>query len=170
MTYAKPAGYKTYGAIGIGGFAGRCYKLWNGFITSSKYSPSPYSAQVADLTFSAAPANLSQILIQDGPTLKTFTYTWAGSPGSGIIPLVAGGGTAAQAATASDVALSAQLTYWSADVLVPGVLRLTSLLPGVNTAPTFVGVTNIDMVRVLAGLGAKVPGRVGQIFCFLPAE
>jgi len=114
--YLKPPGYNTLNMVN--GLVGRWYKPFNQYISGSQaYGIGGPSAQVATFVFSAAPADLSQITVPDGPVnqpggpnLKTFTFTYSGSPGAGIIPLVAGGGTAAQAATAAYNAMLSQLT------------------------------------------------------------
>jgi len=154
--YAKPIGYRIMNSPGG-------YKIFNDYPSALYYSPNrprrsfPYF-------FTAAPDNGSGISI---PGFGIFTFTWGGAPGAGIIPLVGGGGTADQAATAAQVALSAQLPGWSvtnpsAATLVlmspPGTLPTVTLLLdpnmdlGSNGAFTFAGV---------------VPGRFGQNYCFM---
>lgn len=165
--YSKPPGYSTL--FLINGNKGRTYKPWNGYVSGdNSYSPGRYSLSTTSMTFSAAPANNSQLTVQDGSVLKTFTFTYSGSPGPGIIPLVAGGGTAAQAANATQVALAAQLTYWTASISAPTVAVITSTVRGPVTGPGSVGSTNITFTTIVSTLGIPVPGRVGHRAVWLP--
>ncbi len=169
--YSKPIGYNTMGLTS----QRNVYKPFNGFASGSgAYAPGNYSAQTNTLAFTGTPANGSQITVPDGPVnqpstpnLKTFTFTWAGSPGAGIIPLVAGGGTAAQAATAASVALAAQLTNWSVALTAATVVRLTSLQPSVNVSSGLVGATNITLTTVLSAIRAVLPCIRGRGFGWL---
>lgn len=171
MAYAKPSGYATY----LYDLTNRVYRAFNGYVSGSGYyAPTRFSFQTVTFTFGGAPANLSQITVPDGPNnqpstpnLKTFTFTWAGSPGAGIIPLVGGGGTAAQAATASMTALNAQLTNWVATNPSSGVMVLTSRLRGMNVGPGLVGATGITLTTVLAGLTKALPGAAGKVKAWL---
>jgi hypothetical protein len=167
MRYNKPAGYNTLWLIN--GVKGQSYKLNNGFLSGNeRYAPSRYGFQVSTLTFSAAPADGSQITVPDGPAgLKTFTFTYGGAPGAGIIPLVGGGGTAAQAATATQVALEAQLSNWTATNPSAGITVLTSKIRGYNLGVGLVGNTHITISLVLATLTQALPARFGRSFCFL---
>lgn len=165
--YSKPAGYAT----SFLDLTNRVYRAFNGYVSgSAEYAPSRFSYQTVTFTFGAAPATLSQITVPDGPNnqpstpnLKTFTFTWAGSPGAGIIPLVAGGGTAAQAATAAMTTLNAQLTNWVATNPSAGVMVLTSRLRGMNVGPGLVGATNITLTTLLAGLTKALPAAAGKV-------
>lgn len=168
--YAMPAGYRRIAAP-----AG--YKIFNNFRSGSKwYAPGAPTGFFSEIfNFVGAPANGSQIIVPDGPignpngTLRTFTFTWAGSPGAGIIPLVAGGGTAAQAATAAQVAMSAQLSHWDVDNPSSAVLTLLQNQQGVSTPTTRVGTTNMSLVNgTSVSPGAFVPARIGRIFAAMP--
>ncbi len=117
MAYAKPTGYK-YSGLTAGATR---YKPNNGFLSGNmNYAPGAPTAKRSVFAFSAAPGNASTLTVQDGAPnnpaspARVFTFTWAGAPGTGVIPLVAGGGTATQAAAAAAVALNAQLTGWTA--------------------------------------------------------
>lgn len=172
MRYSKPVGYRTPSVIGTK----RYYKLYNDYVSGSmSYSPAAKTPQIVDLTFNAAPANGSQLTFPAGPTnspttpTATLTFQYGGSPGSGIVVLPAGGGTTAQGATALAAIINAQISLsWTAVVLVPGVVRATSRVPGVNVSPASIGVTNITMVRTLSSMTATLPGKSGQGACFLP--
>jgi hypothetical protein len=160
--YAKPSGYRSLSQP-IG------YKVFNNYISGDQYySPSAPSKYSISYNFVGAPANGSQIQVQDGPTLKTFTYTYSGSPGAGIIPLVAGGGTAAQAATAAQVAMAAQLTYWTVTNPSSAALTMVNNLRGQNVAPVRVGTTNMSPVGGASPTwSAVLPARVGQMLGIL---
>lgn len=165
--YTKPPGYRTYIARG----ASR-YRPFNGYIGPSiaRYA----SNQSATLTFSAAPTNSSTMTVDDGPPqssnnpARVFTFTYAGSPGAGVIPLVAGGGTAAQAATAAQVALSAQLTNWVVSNPSAGVLVLERQQPGVSAVVSRTDSTNIALSFSTAVSLTVHPGRFGKNYAFLP--
>jgi len=172
MRYSKPIGYNTEC---FNSLSSKAYKPFNGYMSGSEnYAPGQYSPQVATLTFGAsAPADTSSITVPDGPAndpgtpTDSFVFTWGGAPGAGIIPLVGGGGTAAQAATATQVALSAQLSQWIVELTAPTVVRLTSRQPGVNIGPGLVGATGITITTVLAALRALLPARFGKNFAWL---
>jgi len=165
MPYPKPSGYRSIyqpytpfnqvsSAVGI--FGG-----------NMSYAPGLPSIRVP-FNFSAAPPDLSTFHIPDGATVKIFTFTYSGSPGAGIIPLVAGGGTAAQAATASQVALASQLTKWTVTNPSAGVLVLVSKLGYVPNTSNFTMATNLTMGAFLISFAPVVPGRFGKNYCFLP--
>lgn len=170
--YKLPAGYRRL--VQPAG-----YKVYNNFQSGSRfYAPgAPVGTFSASYNFTAAPANGSQLILPVGPignpygTLLTLTFTYSGSPGPGIIPLVAGGGTAAQAASAAALAINAQagaLGAWDANAIGTG-LTLTQLQQGVNTPITLVGVTNMASVSgTVASAGAVVPGVVGKLRVLLP--
>lgn len=170
MRYKLPPGYKRQAQP-----AG--YKVFNNFNSGSKwYAPgAPTGFFSVTYNFVGTPANGSQLIVPDGPignpnaVLKTFTFTWAGSPGAGIIPLVAGGGTAAQAATAAATALNAQLTNWTATNGGSGVLTMDQEQQGISTPITRVGTTNMSPVTGTAvEAGAIVPGCFGKVKALLP--
>ncbi len=168
--YSKPTGYNTL--CFTNGQSGRSYKPWNGFNNGSQYAPGNLSPRIVTLTFTGTPADNSQIIIPDGPFNdpasgnKTFTFDWGGSPGAGIIPLAVGGGTAAQAATAAQNVLSAQLTQWTVNLTSATTLVITSRQP-ITVGPSQVGVTNITLTTVLAGLRAILPARFGKVYAWL---
>lgn len=157
------------------------YKPNNGFVSGNQnYAPGAPSAQFLTLTFTAAPANSSGLSVPDGPgntsgtPVRNFTFTYSGSPGSGIIPLVAGGGTAAQAATATQVALAAQLTNWTVTNPSAGVVRMVRNQKGFNLSAAQitafrVGTTNITLGNNAATFAQVIPGRFGKNYCTLPA-
>lgn len=170
MAYAKPTGYK-YSGLTAG--ASR-YKPNNGFISGNQnYAPGAPNKAVKVYNFVGTPANASTFAVQDGPPnspgspTKTFTFTWAGSAGPGIIPLVAGGGTAAQAAVAAAAALSGQLTNWT--VIVNGTaLSLTQKQKGINPTTTAGAGSNMSLVSGTASAPTTVlPGRAGLTGCTL---
>lgn len=173
MAYPKPPGYRTLAGTGAAGPKPERYRPWNNFNSASSYAPGAPSALTLNMTFSAAPANGSQITVPDGPPnapstpVRTFTFTYSGSPGTGIIPLVAGGGTAAQAATAASVALAAQLTNWTVSNPASTVLKLVAKNRGVNSSPGLVGSTNITIATVLATFGVVIPARFGKNYAWL---
>ena len=170
MAYSKPLGYRTY--IGVGA---SMYRPFNRFISGGiAYGPGAPSAQIANFAMSAVPANGSAVTVPDGPLnqpgtpLKTFTFTYSGSPGTGIIPLVAGGGTIAQAIVAMQTALEAQLVNWT--VVTPatpssGLIRLTSRLPGVTVGPGLggSGPTNLTITTTQSVFASVLPGRAGSL-------
>jgi hypothetical protein len=180
--YPNP-GYKNYVAGGIAGQlqnGASAYKPNNYFKSGGMaYGPGEAGHLEIVLTFGGVPVDLSNLEIKDGlpqdpatPT-TTFTYTYGGAPGAGIIPLVGGGGTAAQAAAATQLALSAQLDNWDVtiDPGTPLVVLLTYKHLGANIETPIEenGDTNI----VFANLGVQTfgqlfPGRVGRMYCSLP--
>jgi hypothetical protein len=170
MSYPKPPGYNVQTPP-----AG--YKVFNNYISGSQnYAPGSPSAQRVTFTFSAAPDDLSQITVPDGPVnlpggpnVKTFTFTYGGSPGAGIIPLVMGGGTAAQAATAAYTAMLAQLENWTPTNPTPTVLVLESLQRGVTLGPGLVGNTHAALSGVASTFGEVLPARFGKNYAVLSA-
>lgn len=170
MAYAKPTGYK-YSGLTAG--ASR-YKPNNGFISGNQnYAPGAPNKKSTTYNFVGAPANASILTIQDGPPnspgspTRVFTFTWAGSPGTGVIPLVGGGGTAAQAAAAARLALAAQLTTWTVSGTGTGLI-LTQNQKGIN--PTVVAGAGSNMNNVTGVVSAPttvLPGRAGLIGCTL---
>lgn len=163
--YPKPSGYATSRLVA----GSQSYKPFNNYLSGSmRYAPNRPQRQSLSLTFNAAPANGSQLVIQDGPpnspgsSTKTFTFTYSGSPGAGIIPLVAGGGTAAQAATATQVALAAQLSTWDVTNPAAGQVIMTQRQRGVTDTVTTVGTTNITFVVLANAVFRRVlPALVG---------
>ncbi len=178
MAYPKSASLMGYATSWLTNRIFR--KMNNGYTSGSQsYGAGAPTAEILTLTFSAAPADLSQILVPDGingsgtPT-TTFTFRWGGAPGAGNIPLVGGGGTAAQAATAAQVALAAQLSNWTVTNPSSGVTRLTMKQKGFNIsaaaiAAFLVGVTNITLAATAFSIGLVIPGRFGKGSCTLPA-
>lgn len=171
--YARPLGYKVARLI-----AGASkYLPFNGFVSGGmNYAPNVVTAKIVNLTFSAAPTDGSTLTIQDGPPTnpgapnRVFAFTYGGSPGAGIIPLVSGGGTAAQAAAATQLALAAQLTNWTVTIPVgaPLVVLLVAKNRGFN--PT---VVNSDVTHIAKGESGStqnpvIPGRAGRIGGFFP--
>jgi len=169
--YSKPAGYRT-----IAQPAG--YKIFNNFTSGSKwYAPgAPTGFFSTSYNFVGAPANGSQIIVPDGPlgspnsVLTTLTFTWGGSPGPGVIPLVAGGGTAAQAAAATALAFEDLITHWLAENPSGSSLTLTQMQQGISTPLTLVGTTNMNAVTGNPVVnGAFVVGRFGKNYAVMPA-
>ncbi len=169
MSYlAKPTGYKyaglTNGAQG--------YKRFNNAGSQAiPYLPGPPKAFSATYQFTAAPADTATLQIQDvGPLTsnvlltRTFTYHYAGSIGTGLIPLVAGGGTAAQAAAATKTALDSQLSNWIITV-VSDVITFTSKQTGVSYTIT-PGTSPASNMNLLTGVaptfGLILPARFGK--------
>lgn len=170
--YPKPSGYDVQFL-----YAGNnVFRPYNRFLSGGmRYAPAAPTAQVHTLTFSAAPDDTSALLIPDvNPvtgvmSVITMTFTYAGSPGAGIIPLVAGGGTAAQAATAAMTAIQAQPFYsWIATNPSAGVLKLTSRPLGARSAPGLSGTTNATLATTESVFGRAIPGRFGKNYCYLP--
>ncbi len=178
MTYPTAASLKGYATSWLTNRIFR--KINNGFVSGSQnYGAGAPTAEILTLTFTAAPADTSGLAVPDGingsgtPT-KSFTFTYAGSPGTGIIPLVSGGGTAAQAATATQVALAAQLTNWTVTNPSPGVVKMVMNQRGFNLSAAQItafrtGTTNITLGNNGATFGLVVPGRFGKNYCTLPA-
>jgi hypothetical protein len=171
VAYAKPIGYDTR----MFAQASLIFRPWNGFVSGDRrLSPIISTFRTLTLTFSAAPDDLSEIDVPDGGAQEpgqadtNFVFTWGGAPGAGIIPLVGGGGTAAQAATATSVAFNTQLVNWTVTNPSAGVVVMVSRWPGINPGITLTGVTNIGQTILAAVLGASLPGRFGKNFCFLP--
>lgn len=159
------------------------YKPNNGYMLSGnqRYAPfAPARGQILTLTFTAAPADGKVLTVLDGvpnspgtPALG-FTYTYGGSPGAGIIPLVGGGGTAAQAATATQVALAAQVTNWIVTNPSAGVVQMQSRFKGLNLTVaqvvTMLGtIANLTIALTNATQALVVPGRAGFGGATLPA-
>jgi hypothetical protein len=171
VAHAKPTGYNTL----CFAQASLIYRPWNGFVSGDRrLSPIISTFRQLTLTFSAAPDDLSEIDVEDGgaqepsETPRNFVFTYNGSPGAGIIPLVAGGGTAAQAATATQVAFEAQLANWTVTNPSAGVVVMVSRWPGINPSIALVGDPNIGISTLSAIIGASLPGRFGKNYCFLP--
>lgn len=153
----------------------------NGFVSGNmNYAAGSPTATILTLTFSAAPADLSSLNFPDTPTIRpgnplyAFTFTYSGAPGAHIIPLVAGGGTANQAATATQVALAAQLTNWTVTNPVAGQVKMVArqrglTLTAAQLAAIRVGVTNVTIVQTAPSFGLIIPGRFGRNYCILPA-
>jgi len=178
MAYPKSASLTGYATAWLTNRIFR--KMNNGYVSGSQnYGAGAPSAERITLTFASAPANGSSLAVPDGingsgtPT-RTFTFTYGGSPGSGIIPLVSGGGTAAQAATATQVALAAQLTNWTVTNPSSGVVVMVRNQKGFNTTAAqrtafLVGTTNITLGDTQSSFGLVVPGRFGKNYCTFPA-
>lgn len=170
MAYPKPAGYK-YSGLTAGASK---YKPNNGSLSgNSRYAPGAPTAQRRVYNFTAAPGDLSTLTVGDGPAndpdspASVFTFTWNGAPGAGVIPLVAGGGTAAQAAVAATNVLNAQLDNWTVEVSVD-TISMTRKDVGVNSTVTPQVAANMNLVNsVTAAPTAVLPGRVGNLSCTL---
>lgn len=172
VAYAKPTGYNTLCFQA----AQAIYRPNNGALNSQvmRYGPVLNTKRRLTITFSAAPDDLSELHVQDGsygaldtPT-RDFVFTYGGSPGTGVIPLVMGGGTAAQAATATFTALAAELTHWDVSNPSAGVVVLESHLAGVNPTLTDTGDTNTGVSILAADVGVVLPGKFGKNYCYLP--
>ncbi len=171
--YSLPGGYLNTVSQLLANALG--YKRNNGF-QGPQYSPNAPGIQIVTLTFSAAPADNSTLIISDIDangllTTVNFTYHWGGASGAGNIPLVAGGGTAAQAATATQVALAAQLSAraWVVTNTTVNRVTFTGLIPGYNVAIPFGGnqATGI-FAQNAATLGRTLPASVGGRAVQLP--
>jgi len=180
MTYPKNASLTGYKYGGLTAGAAR-YKRFNNAVTGSMgYSAGAPSKERLILTFSAAPADGSGLSIPNGPPnapnspAVVFTFVYGGSPGAGIIPLVGGGGTAAQAAAAAQVAIAAQVSHWVATNPSAGELDLVSVYPGLKVPDSvisggiLIGTTNITITDNPPSFGQLVPGGGGKRFSFLP--
>ena len=170
--YAKPIGYNTLSFA----YASSIYRPFNDYPSgmNQAYSPAVGRSRRLTLTFSAAPDDLSGFSVPDGAPsdpnspLTSFVFTYGGAPGAGIIPLVGGCGTAAQAATATQVALAAQLGNWDVTNPSAGVVLMVYQFPGLNPALTILGDPNFSISTLSGNFGATLPGRFGKNFCFLP--
>ena len=167
MGYPKPTGYR-YAGLTTGS---RKYLPFNNFASGNMaYAPGSPSAKSVSFTFSAAPANGSSLTIFNGVTNVAFTYTYSGSPGAGVIPLVAGGGTAAQAATATQVALAAQLTNWTVTNPSAGQVQLVYKIRGIDGFFSSTGTLNLAAPGfIIAGptFPSVLPARFGKNYAFL---
>jgi hypothetical protein len=126
------------------------------------YTPGSADSQRITITFSAAPANGSSIIIPDGSVTRTFLFTYSGSPGVGVIPLVAGGGTATQTAVAAQAALDAQLTSWDVTTNGGTALILVSRIPARAAVITGTQATGAQ-VNVSASTTGLVPAAFGKM-------
>ncbi len=172
MSYlAKPPGYKYAGLTN----GAKGYKRFNNAAAqATPYLPGTPKAFSATYQFTAAPADTSTLSIQDiGPSntliTKLFTYHWAGSPGAGLIPLVGGGGTAAQAAAATKLALDAQLNNWIISVLVD-VITFTAKQVGVSytITPSSSPAAHMNLLTgVSPTFGLVLPARFGKNYALL---
>ena len=154
-----------------GGF----YKPNNGYMLSGAQSYAPWAplrGTILTLTFTAPPADTKVLTVLDGvpnsvgTPARAFTYAWNGAPGPGVIPLVAGGGTAAQAATATQVALAAQVTNWIVTNPSAGVVKMQSRFKGLNLTVaqmvTMLGsIADLSIAQTPATPALVVPGRRG---------
>lgn len=169
--YAKPAGYATISLTGVSR-----YRPFNNFLSGNvRYAPNRPTRLSVNLAFGATPANGSQIVMPIGspanPTNLTLTFTYNGSPGPGIIPLVSGGGTAAQAATAAALAIAQQAPNWTANNNASANVILTANVRGVNLSPSLVGSTNITLSTLVAVTFRQViPAILGKVFGWLTAS
>lgn len=161
--YPKPAGYQT-SALAIGS---QSYKPFNGY--RQGFGPVQITSEVFTLTFSAAPDDGSGFNI-DFPTIA-FAYAYGGSPGAGVIPLVMGGGTAAQAATATQVALAAQIgDDWEVTNPSSGVVVMSPRQKGrvvtfdIDLDPNFTVETDLPTFSNV------IPGKFGKNYCFMPDD
>lgn len=162
--YPKPPGYNTV-SLATGS---QSYVPFNGF--RSGFGPVVMTSEVLTLTFSDKPDDGSGFEIQDPEGLVAFEYVYGGSPASNIIPLVSGGGTAAQAATATQVALAAQLVSWIVTNPSAGVVVLVQKQKGVSPDITLTDDPNITVDTDLATFSNVLPGRFGKNYCFLPDD
>jgi hypothetical protein len=171
MVYPKPIGYK-YSGLTKGS---QSYKRFNNAAAqATPYLPGAPSAFSSTFNFTGVPANNSTIVIQDigatnQPFNRTFTFTYAGSPGAGIIPLVAGGGTIAQATVAAALALNAQLNNWVV-TSSPTSLTFRSKQIGISLTitPSSAPNANMSLVNGVAPtFNLVLPARFGKNHAFL---
>lgn len=180
--YRKPTGYNTLAFVN--GLNGRSYKVNNGF-ANGQSGPGAPSSLILTYTFLAVPDDGTQWEIPEGPgnnpgaLITPLQYDYAGAPGTGIIPLVAGGGTVAQCVTATMNVMNAQLDQWIASSPSASVLVLTYKNAGINIDSALVADMAADLLNtglegpatslssVLAGPTAVLPGRFGKNYCFL---
>jgi hypothetical protein len=185
--YPKPPGYNTLAFVN--GLNGRSYKPYNGYVSGSQaYAPGAPSHQALTITFLAIPNDGTDLVVPDGPgnnpggDLVTFTYDYGGAPGAGVIPLLAGGGNATQAAAATVAVLQAQLSNWTVTTPSAGVVKMVYNPAGFNLSSDLIEEMTVDMINtglegpatststLLAGSSAVLPGRFGVNYCFLPAQ
>lgn len=170
--YKQPRGY-DYSPLIRG--ASR-YKPFNGYVGGGvNYAPNPSTLEQLTLTFSAAPVDGSSIRVQVHPSIllppEIWVFTYGGSPGDLIIPLVSGGGTAAQAATATATALNGDSTVtstWTVTNPSAGLVVMTSKIVGFSPTLTTFGTTHITIGTQAATQGVVLPGRFGKNYCFMP--
>ncbi len=186
--YPVPASLKGYQTSWLTSRASR-YKQYNGFVSGGiAYVPgSPTSGEIITITFIAVPDDGSIMAVPDGvgasagiPT-KNFNYDYAGAPGFQVIPLVAGGGTTAQAATATQVSLAQYLDNWTVTNPSAGVVRMQRNQVGFNLTAAELAAMTADLINtpiegsaVTVGVtessfGTIIPGRFGRNYCILPA-
>ncbi len=154
----KPSGYRSL-------VQPTGYRPFNGFLGGDKTSgPRRVTAQQNQLLFGGVPATLSTLTING----QVFTFEWAGAPGVGKIPLVAGGGTAVQATTAALAVLQAQLLDWTTTQTASNVLLIVQKQVGTAYAVSTL-LTNIVLTPVASAIGSVLPASLGRVFGFLSA-
>jgi len=163
MAYRKPAGYQV-GNLIVGA---QRYKRYNNALQQAiPYLPGAPNAFTATYNFTAAPADTSTLTIGG----VVFTFTWAGAPGAGIIPLVAGGGTAAQAAAATKLAVETQLPgIWTVTVATTFATFIARQI-GINPVitPSVAPASNMAAITGLPStFGNLLPARFGKVGAFV---
>jgi len=103
-------------------------------------------------------------------TVTQFTYVYGGSPGAGVIPLVSGGGTAAQAATATQVALGGSIRRLGRDQSKRRCCGSGESTAWVNVFITSGSIHILNMTeKALSVLASKCRADSVRNFCFLNA-
>lgn len=146
----------------------------------SSYGVPASSNRWRSLSFATAPANLAQISLRDrNDAAIVFEFVYAGTTPSGagtVVPLIAGGGTAAQAAAALKAAYEANITLplFFVEILsaTPTLVTFISRTPA-RTFGTFAVVTGVTAGGTSTGLSKRssvLPGMVGGRGVFLPGQ
>jgi len=163
MAYRKPAGYRVGNLI----TGAQRYKRYNNSLAGAiPYLPGAPSAKTETYNFTAAPADTSTLTLGG----VVFTFTYGGAPGAGIIPLVGGGGTAAQAAAATKLAVETQLpNVWSVTVAT-SFATFTARQIGINPAitPSVAPASNMAAITgTPSTFGNLLPARFGKSGAFV---
>lgn len=184
--YPKPLGYNTLAFVN--GLHGRSYVPNNGFVSGSMaYAAGAPGSQVITITFLAVPDDTTQWEVPDGPGnnpgnfIAPFQYDYAGAPGTGIIPLLAGGGTITACTAATAAVLNAQLNNWTVTNPTNDTVVMTYTPKGFNVSSALLAAMVADLINtglegpatalsaLLAGPSGVLPGRFGKNYCILPA-
>lgn len=156
--YVKPSGYRTITPPSA-------YKPFNGYLGGDKtWGPRLVTAQSLGLLFAGVPADLSVLTIEG----QAFTFKWNVPSSPGVIPLVAGGGTIAQAATSALTVLGDELVGWTVTQTASDILRATKNEVGENASWLQVN-TNITISNNLFVIGNVLPAKAGKCFGVLSA-
>lgn len=175
--YSLPPGYAVSKYLNSAANPTSRYLPNNGFTSKSPYAPNVGTAQRILLTFSGVPADASTIIVADidgtGAIIaKTFTFTYGGSPGAGIIPLVGGGGTTIQATAATLLAFQQQLLSWVETSISNVSFWITRNIVGITSAAISGSQATISPSAVSGAAVALtvLPVRFGTLGSYCPGE